>query len=199
MFALLKRGVGYDNPPNSVPGGWTTLAQNYESGSGTNYDVYYRVAASESADYTWGYDGPAGRSAGALISYRGGYDTADPIDIVSNTAYTTSDTTLRAASMTVSAANSPLVFFGAVANNASITATVPTVPVTFTEDVDRWDTDSRATLYMASYLWTGSGATGNIDATISATSATKHAFAVTLNPSAGTASAPKRSLLLGIG
>jgi hypothetical protein len=196
MFALLKRGVGYDNPPNSVPGGWTTLAQNYEAGAGTNYDLYYRVAASESADYTWGYDGAAGRSAGVLITYTGDYDTADPIDVVSNTAYTTSDTTLRAATMTVTAANSPLIFFGAVATSSSITATVPTVPVTFTEDVDRWDTNSRTTLYMASYLWTGSGATGTMDATISASTGTKHAFAVALNPAAASGD-PEGSLIQG--
>lgn len=182
MFAILKRIDNTD--PTTVPSGWTVLATNLVGG-GNSLWMYYRVAASEGASYDWVW-AVAGRCGGSIYTYRSGFNTANPVDVVSNTAYTTSNTTVRAASMTVSAANSTLVFFGAFhsASAGSFTVT-PTVPTTFTKDSDTDDLNSRFGRSAMSVVWSSSGTTGDMDATIDLTLADKHAFAVALNPAAG--------------
>lgn len=170
--------------PNSGLTGWTQLGtRRYDAVSGKSHSLYYRIAASEAASYTIGW-ATSGRSGGTVATYRDGFDTATPIDVVSDTTYVTNNTTLRAAGMTVAAANSALIFFGAVHASTSITATPSTNPTTFAEDVDNWNSTSRFTREIASVIWTSSGATGNMDATISGASANKHAFAVALNVAA---------------
>jgi hypothetical protein len=181
MLCFLK-----NNPdgPNSVPSGWAELGS--LTSLSRNWAFYWKLATgSEPADYTWGY-AVAGRAAATMVSYRGGFDTADPIDVVSNTAYATSDTILRAASMSVAAINSAIIFAGGYITTTAQSATPPTNPGTFVEDVDFWlNADSRCVREFASLTWSGSGATGNMDATMTITTIDKHAFAVALNPAAG--------------
>jgi hypothetical protein len=182
MFALVQhRGVYSD----TAPSGWTLLGQGSGGVSSGFFELWYRVASSEGANYTWGF--PATERVRILIAtYEGGFfDTGTPIDVVSNTGYTTSNTTARAASMTVAAANSPLFFFACVFRTVATTFTAPTVPTTFTEDYDGGSTNPDMWNEVASCEWSGSGATGDIDGTISVSIATKHAFAVALNPSGG--------------
>lgn len=182
MFALLKRVGQVD--PTGTPTGWTLEGTGNEATSTSRYWLYRRVAASEGADYTWTWAALA-RSGGTIATYRGGFNIADPIDVVSNTGYTTSDTILRAASMVVAAANSSLIFLGGGHFSASQTYTAPTVPGTWVEDHDSWNSGSRFAREICSMVWSSSGATGNMDATISATAQAKHAFAVALKPAAG--------------
>lgn len=181
MFALVKRNDS--TAPSGVPTGWTLLGDRVPGGA-NSFWLYYKVAASEGTSYTWTW-GAAGRTGITIVSYRDGFDTADPIDIVSNTSYVTNDTTNRAASVSATAANSPIIFFGGVHVSASVTSTPPSAPSAMTEDVDYYDNAGRFARQVASVVWTGSGATGDMDATISSTQADKHAFAVVLNPSAG--------------
>ncbi len=184
-FLLLKHLANED--PNSGLTGWTQLGtRRYDATSGSSHSLYYRIAASEGASYTIGW-ATSGRSGATVATYRDGFDTADPIDVVSDTAYTTSNATVRAAGMTVSAANSPLIWFGNTHNSSSATMTPATNPGTFVEDVDNWNSTSRWGREIASFVWTGSGATGDMDATNSVSTTTKHAFAVALNPSGGSA------------
>lgn len=185
MFTLIKR-IGTTDP-NSVPSGWTLVTTRRDLAGGSSFWLYWKLAASEGTDYTWGF-AAAARLGITVYTYRGGFDTADPIDVVSDTAYITSNTTVRAATMTVTAANSVLLFFGGINQSSSITYTAPTVPTTFTEDVDQYSDQSRFGRTVASVVWTGSGATGSMDATASGTTVDKHAFAVALNPSAGSSS-----------
>lgn len=180
MFTFIKTV----STVNSVPSGWTYLADAPVGAGGGNAYLYYRVASgSEPADYTWG-TAAAARLGIVCITYRDGFNTADPIDVVSDTAYITTDTILRAASMTVASANSPLIFFGALHNVTAPAFTPATVPAAFVDDVDLDNTNSRFTKEIASVVWTGSGATGDMDATVAST-AVKHAFAVALKPAAG--------------
>ena len=193
MFALIRQNTA----PNSVPSGWAALGDGTGlGGPGAVVSLYYKVASSEPADYTWGFAGAA-RTGFSVATYRGGFDTADPIDVVSDTTYQTSDTTVRAAGMTVTAANSPLIFFGGAHFTSSQTYTPATVPDTFVEDVDTWDADSRFARHIASVVWSGSGATGDMDATVSSATTDKTAFAVALNPSAGGGGDPEGSLIQG--
>lgn len=178
MFAVISTGTAYTN---STPSGWTSLGQ---ANSGFFYQLFYKVAGgSESADYTW-TTAATQKVKATIIAYQAGqFNHISPIDQTSNTPYITSDTTNRAASMTVTNTNSPLVFFGIV-NDTSVIRTQlkPSVPTTdWVEEYDDGDTTAGTFLEICSMIWTGSGATGNIDSTISTSKTTKHAFAVALN------------------
>ncbi len=181
LFAFIKNTAN----PTAVPSGWTQLGFVTDALSGSRYMVYQLVAgASEGADYTWTFASYS-RTGATMVAYRDGFDPADPIDVVSATNYTTSNTTVRAAGVTAAAANSPIIFFGGQHSSSSVTYTPPTNPGTFAEDDDFWQTGSRFGREIASFVWTGSGATGDMDATSSATTASKGAIAVVLNPASG--------------
>lgn len=185
MLAYVTR-KGFNTDPSVVPGGWTQAAKQVDASTYTRW-VYWKVAgASEGASYTFEWAADASRIGISIATYRDGFDTADPIDVVSSTEYLTDNTTIRAASMTVTAANSPIIFTG----GAHFTATesfdvMPSAPTALTEDVDYFNDTSREVRGFASAVWSGSGATGNMDATISATNILKAGFALALNPAAG--------------
>lgn len=196
MFAFIKRNDS--TAPSVVPSGWTLTADN-PVGGGNSFWLYHRVASSEGSSYTWQW-AAGGRTGISIVTYRDGFDTTTPIDVVSDTVYTTSNTTVRAASMTVTAVNSPIIFFGATHATASMTYdTAPTTPTTLAEDVDYYDATGRFGRGIHSAVWTGSGATGDMDAVISSVQTDKHAFAVALVPSAGGSAAPRTLTLLGVG
>lgn len=183
LFALLKHNANED--PTASPSGWSKIGDAWLSTPSSRFTLWWKVAGgSEPADYTWTW-ATAARTGGVIVAYRDGFDTADPIDVVSDTGYTTSNTTVRAASMTVAAANSPIIFFGATHSSSTQSFTPPTAPTTLAEDLDSWGDGARFAREIASAVWTGSGATGALDATYSTTTADKHAFAVVLNPAAG--------------
>ena len=203
LFALLKRSDLAN--PTGVPSGWALLGE-AETAGFIDFWLYWKLAASEGADYTWSWADVA-RTGGTIVTYRGGFNTASPIDVTSNTTYQTSDTICRAASMTVAAANSSLFFFGAAHFTVdTLTFTKPSVPTTdWVEDVDTSDTGSRFGRETCNMTWTGSGATGTMDATMSQTRTDKHGFAVALNPAAAGAAVTSydksigRGIGLGIG
>lgn len=178
MFALVMRNSTTD--PSSVPSDWA-LAGSMPATYGRW--LYWKVADNEGSNYTWEWASGAKTSI-TITTYRGGFDITDPIDVVSNSAYTTSNTTVRAASMNVTAVNSPLLFFATFYRTSSTTFTKPSVPtVDWVEDYDGGSTSPDFWREVASMVWSGSGATGDMDATASATGTTvKHAFAVALNP-----------------
>lgn len=202
LFALLKNGNGDD--PSAVPSGWALVDGTASDAlsTGPKHFLYYLVAGgSEPADYTWTW-ASAARSGGTMICYRDGFDTVTPIDVLSNTSYETSDTNCRAASMTVSATGSPLIFFGCVHENLdTVTFGVPNNPsgATWTERVDTIDfTNSRFGRAISDTIWSSSGATSDMDSTMSHTKTAKHAFAVALNPASGRTAKNTRSNPLGV-
>jgi hypothetical protein len=116
-----------------------------------------------------------------MALYRDGFDTVDPVDVVSNTTYTTSNTTVRAASMNVTAPSSPIILIGGMHSSTSISFSSYTSPLV--EDVDAYGGGAREGFFFASFVQSGSGASGDLDATSTASGADiKHAFAVALNP-----------------
>lgn len=170
----------------TAPGGWTLPANGSYTDSGvsnTIMRVYYRLASSEPASYNWTI-GAAGRFGGSCYSFRSDFNTTTPFDVDSSTSYTTNDTTNRAV-LTTSAANEPIIWISVGHSSAAVTVTPPTVPTTLTEHADAHDGGSRFFRSVASVLWTGSGATGNMDGTLSTAKSTdKHAFAIALQPAA---------------
>lgn len=171
MFALATRG---DNKaePNSTPSGWTRLA--YKQGVWDYYGLYYKVAgASEPSDYTWGWSSSS-KVTVVVAAYRGGFDGADPIDTYSSTAYTSGDNICRAASVTVSSDDSPLLWVAGACVSTSFS-----LPNGFTEDAD---STFKAQAGAIGHKVVDAGATGNLDGTFGTVSTYKHAFAVALNP-----------------
>jgi hypothetical protein len=181
LFAFISwytAGVTID----SVPSGWNLLGD--YTAQTDKYALYYKVAgASEPGSYTWSFSATAKVRIVCSCYTAGDFKTADPIDVVSNTAYRTSDAIVRAATMTVASPKSPLVFFGSVYSTSSKTFTKPSVPSSaWAEDDDAGSQTPDFWQEVCSMIWTGSAATGNMDATASATLTAKHAFAVALKP-----------------
>lgn len=188
MFALVTHRLL--EAPNSVPAGWNLAGANQFTSAGAvsfNTRLYWKIAAAEGASYTWAWATTA-RNMVTITTYRGGFDPGNPIDAVSNTLYNVVNTTTRAASMNVTSANSTLLFFGWNHVNPIVggeTFAPPTIPSTWTENVDYWDmVILRFGRTVAKLEWTGSGATGSMDAISSLSTDEKHAFAVALRPQA---------------
>lgn len=182
MFAVLVAWY-YSN---SVPSWWTRLWQ--QNPSYLPYEIYYKIASSEWSNYTRWYEWLSTKRW-VIATYRWWFDTTDPIDVVSNTSYITSNTTNRAASMSVTNEQSPLIFFCYASNfSSALTFTKPSTPTTdWVENYDWWDTASDIYMEICSMTWSSSWATWNMDATISSSiSNYKWAFAVALNPSVST-------------
>lgn len=188
MFALVEH---YSDFANSVPSGWTSLGQNTTAG-GQTQELFWKLASSEGANYTWGTANSA-RFRVIIATYRGGFDTTDPIDQFSNTAYSDGGANaplIRAASVNATSANSPCIHWGIIVRALDTSFTPPTSPVTFNEDFDSWNTLPDFANCISSAVLTSSGATGDVDAVASVgVSNTKHAFMVVLNPSGSTPSA----------
>lgn len=174
LFAYIALSIG--QAISSAPSGWASLGND----TAQKHYLYYKIASSESGSYTWTW-GSDSKARIQIAAYRGGFDPGDPIDATSNTDYVTSDTTVRAASFSVTNTDSTIIFAGCGYGAAACTFTPPTNPGTFTEDVDAGDSSSDRYITFAHYEWPSSGATGDIDATFSTTTTTKHAFAVSLN------------------
>ena len=180
LFTYVGRfssGVSID----SVPAGWTLLASN--DGGSLLESIYWKVADSEGASWLWSLSASVRHHAVCSCYTGGDFNASDPIDVVSNTPYVVSSNQTIAASMNVGAVNSPLVFWAIVGSTSSKNFTKPTVPTgDWVEDYDTGGSASDMWIEICSNLWDGSGATGDIAATISVAVTLKHAIAVALNP-----------------
>lgn len=166
MFAHILSNGAYCS---SVPSGWTLLCQNTAT---LYYEVFYKIASSEPADYTFGTS--VGKAV--IITFRGDFNSSNPIGVISNTSYTTNNTSCIASSMDIVNNNSYVLFFGNGAGGLAFT-----VPTGFTELYDN-NIYSRANEIAISDVPYSQGATGNITATLNASTANKHAFAISINP-----------------
>src|SRR5690606_27284769 len=91
-------GYGNASAP-TAPTDWNLLGTTVAN-TQIRYSFYYKIAGgSEPADYTW--TNGSDKSRVVIGAWTGDYDVLDPIDVVSNTAYITNDSTVRAASMSV--------------------------------------------------------------------------------------------------
>ena len=179
MYVALGRGA-YTAEPTVVPTDWVKVAFDQSISANINYaGIYRKVAgASEPSSYTWEWAQQT-KTGSTIVTFRDGFDGTSPQeDVVSNTGYVVSNTTARAAGVTVSASNSPAIFFAIQYSAANRSATPPSG---FTEHYDSGDSGSDFWMAISSDLL-ASGASGDIDATLSDVSVQKHAFMVVLNP-----------------
>jgi len=174
---------------DSVPSGWNLLGEYIANTD--RYALYYKIASGEGASWIWSFTATAKVRAVCSCYTKGDFDPSNPIDVVSNTAYRTSDLIVRAATMTVATVNSPLVFWGGFYATSTKSFAKPSVPTSgWVEDDDVWNTTPDIGTEVCSFIWSGSGATGAMDATLSVTATSlKHAFAVALKPPSVTAKA----------
>lgn len=159
-----------------APEGWTEIA-NGAAAASHKCAAFYRRASNEGASYTFTTAAGVTQTSGAILSYSGGTATGDIIDVYSNTNYTTSNTTLRAASATTTRNGAMLVFLGTAADTSTVTATAPG---SFNERVDIWQ--NPISVYAADYILASAGASGTKDATLSETISQKHAMLVAILP-----------------
>jgi hypothetical protein len=173
MVAFIGRSA--NTAPSTVPTDWTLFRAD-ETLSSYYMAIYYKVAgASEGASYQWVWAASA-RTAGVIVTY--GTDDAwesPPLGTYSETTYQTSDTILRAGSITLPE-NGYVLFAGA--NYAAIPSTV-TFPTGWTEDYDGASSTSRYGVCFAhSTSYKHKGATGNVDATLSSAQSAKQAWLI---------------------
>jgi len=176
---------------STVPEDWNLLCKS-AIGDHANQTVwvYYKVAtASEPTDYTWDWGATSVKTQGRIFGFYGDYDPDDPIDTYSNTLYTTSNSTCRAASIAVEAVDSPLLVLMSAYDGTGVIFSTPTNPAGWTEHYDSGNTAPDTWLALSSQVWSGSGATGNVDATLTrasgtpeVTTTTKHGILMALTP-----------------
>lgn len=177
---LLAVATAHQESPDgtiTAPSGWTEVATHYNAEFG-RVSVFSKIASSESGSYTWTSSVNV-RFACTTVAYYDGIHSSSPIEAVTNTAYVANGTVFRAAGVTTTATRS-LIFVGVSASNPPSTATPPTSPDTFTEDVDYGN--NRRQRYFAHLDWGSSGSTGNVDAVSSEALTAKHAFLLVLTP-----------------
>jgi len=167
---------------NSTPPGAITatgFALWYERAC-ANYRVGigYKRASGESGDYTFSVASAVEIQAGISV-YRGRMASGDPLDVGSDTPYTTSDTIVRGAGITIATAGSDLVWAG-FSYGDPLTLTCPGGMNS------RVSNDALSSIEMADLENQGAAPTGDKDGAAGSTPITvnKHAFLVALKPAA---------------
>lgn len=173
-------------PTIGWPAGFTELCVRARAGwTNHDYGIAWKLAASESGDYTFTSD--AATTIEAIISVWRGC-SATPIGNYSNTDYITNDTIIRGATITTSAVG--MVLFCGYLNRSSADNIVPEAG--YTEAVEAGQAAATYHYIEHSYLLgvAANTATGNIDANSTNSNAVKHAFLVELKDYVAPAAKP---------
>ena len=198
LWMMIKR-TSSTTDPNSGLTGWTQVAKQSVTSAST-YWIYCRIASSEPASYTVGWAG-ADRTGITMVAYAysGSGNCSTGITVV-QTQYTTSDTTVRAATLTPADSSSVLFLFYGVHSTASNTLSTPSNPTGVTSNVDDiFSAAGRFEREIGSVTLASASATGSMDSTWGGAAITdKQAFAIALTTEGGAAASPKLGLL-GVG
>ncbi len=161
-------------PIFAAPVGWTEEGTRVNVNDGTQgWALYSKVASSESGSYNFGSASNILNGA-AVIAYSG-VNTSGAIDVLSNTGYETYNTTVRAASVTTTVANTML-----VALASAYGQTFSSVPSGMSSREN--STYSSIAINIADVAQAGAGASGNKDFTLGSSTYWKHAFLVAVAP-----------------
>jgi len=177
---LLFGGIGYMPGGLTDPSGWTRIGSQVNFTSNGWAAVYWKRAAS-SSEAAPAMSGSGNWGSCGLVVIRGIVASGDPVHAYSNTAYGTSNTTLRAATVTTTVSTA-LIFFGMSSSDATRPLNA-TEPSGYTERVD-WSADESGGIYISTKD-ASAETTGNVDATLNRTVGTwKHAALIALTPAA---------------
>lgn len=158
------------------PTGFTEIASRVIS-TYRRVGVAWKLASSESGSYTVSVSG-ASQSWLAALAYSGRAASGSPVDVYSDTAYTTNNTTIRAASMTTTEDGDDILWLGF----ADDPMTTIAGPSGMNARVDVESAKSSATWAVSDLLDQSAGATGDKDGTAGTATVQKHAFMVGLKP-----------------
>lgn len=155
--------------------GWTSLGTRT---TGTYYisSFWYKRASSEASTHT--FTSTNATQMGASVSaYSGCVESGSPQDKLSNTAYITGNTTVRAATITPTVANGFYVWAGwyYLAGTISLSA-----PAGMNNRTSQMNTNNA--LRLADLLYTTTAASGSKDGTAGASATQKHAWMIALKP-----------------
>lgn len=163
----------------NFPPGFTVVETASLISSGT-CKLAWKRASSESGNYTFSNDYAAEVYA-QVASFSGRLASGDPVDVKSNTQYQTSNTTVRAAGVTIATAGSDLVYCGLCSTDGTPTLDAPSGMTSR----DSYDISALwVSMELASLDNQGAGATGDKDGTADASTTWKHAFLIALKPAA---------------
>ncbi len=118
--------IGADQTVTSAPAGWTLLGSNNTGGStgDCRHYVYWKKAASEGANYTWGFSAGVD-CAIAIVAYTGA-DLTTPIDVSASSLNSASTLTLTAPGITPTVTNTVVLYaFGC---NSGVTGNLTFTP-----------------------------------------------------------------------
>jgi hypothetical protein len=174
----------FGNPPITLPSGFTEWYE--RECKEYNTAIGWKRADSESGNYTVSATGATSMCAGICV-YRGRVATGDPCDVKSDTPYTTADTNVRAAGVTITDEGADLIYAGWVYNGESDPGL--DVPSGMSSRIAL--AHDYTGIAMGDLLNQSTGATGNKDGTHDSPNSDdyKHAFLVALSPATGTPSA----------
>lgn len=167
--------------PSGIPSGWALLETVV---NGSQHAVYWKVASSEGSSWSWTSGGGVFNTSITILTWRGGFNISDPIDISANNQDGTG-TGMSVSLGSVGAVNSPIIYFSSVTSNT--TNTKDATPISgWTDDYNAVTSSLR--LLVSSLVWSSSGSFGNITSTlgVSTLGAFKGNIAVALNPEVAT-------------
>lgn len=154
---LVGMTIRDNNPTWAAQAGWTSLRIDNE-GTQSAQAIYYRIASSEPASYTFNLPS-SGKASGGIMAFRG-VNTSSPIDVSGGQGNTGANVNCDAPSVSTTGANDMLVgFFGTTFEGATFTP-----PTGMTEAFDHPSgagfNNSGCSTEGAYQLLSSSGATG---------------------------------------
>jgi hypothetical protein len=162
----------------TLPAGFTAWYTYGPDGTYHYYTVGWKRASSESGDYTVSLDGETSQRMDChMACFSGRKSSGDPATLVTNDAYATNDTTLRAVGLDA-VVGDDLFIFGAGRSGGAISIGAFANSATNLGEYEDATTNSVSTCSYMEDVTTG--ATGDFDATTTLALYRKHGFVVAL-------------------
>ncbi|MEN6429763.1 MAG: hypothetical protein ABFC80_02830 [Coriobacteriales bacterium] len=144
-------------------------------------EMFWKRCSSESGNYAFTSGNNCDYLLVSMVALRGCLATGDPLDVISNTEYVTSNTTLRAATMTTTVPGGQV--WGGRTRQATPSITVPgAFTAAGTTTTEAWRVSTAYRVDEADATW---GVTGNQDGTV-LESSSKHAMMVSVKAASAT-------------
>jgi hypothetical protein len=161
LIAVVCNYVGNGGDVTGVPSGWTQFGttQTWRVGNDTKARIYYKIANSEGASYTWTSNMGSPAWQIYIAAYQGGIDAANPINQSSENKITTGINPISGTSITPTLNNCLIVTICLARQGAASTADI-TPPSGYTLEWERADTTFATRDEAADLLQTTAAATG---------------------------------------
>lgn len=184
ILIALVRAYAASVTINAPDVNWTQIATQcpIDGSASRRASIFWKRATASETDYVFDLVIAGSEAGGCVGAFSGCITSGDPVDVYSSVAYTTSNTTVRAASVTTTVANTMLVAIAA----SGVMGDTFTPPSGMDE---RTDASVNQAISMATAIQSAVGASGDKDFTESSTLTNKHAFLIALKSSAPTLTA----------